>query len=843
MRIPEILAPAGDFDALVAAVENGADAVYLGGKTFSARAFAGNFDDMEMEKAIKYAHLRSIRIYVTVNILIDNSEMKDVMNYLKRLYDWGVDAVIIQDLGLGFLLGRLLPELNVHGSTQMTVHNAEGAQFLSQMGMDRVVLAREVALDDVPSIKQETAMDLEIFGHGALCISYSGQCLMSSLIGGRSGNRGKCAQPCRMTYALVDEKGRFVGDQEMGNHLLSPRDLNTLELLPLICETGICSLKFEGRMKRPEYVATVIRIYRQALDRFKADPKAFQVFPEELHQLAQIFNRDFTQGHLLGNPGRDLMSYKRPNNRGVRLGRVEEVKEREQLALIKLDEEIRVGDGVEIWVTKGGRQGFFVDKIYHGGVQVKEAGKGETVFINIIGKPKVGDRVFKTHDIRLMDEARTSYLQPRKLIPLHMKISALEGRPIILKGWDDQGNEAAYTSPYLVEKAKKHAADEESVAQQLNRLGGTGFTTGALSFDLEEGMMLPASELNTARRYLVDHITKQRLEKYRYPTVSREEFDKKLKVWIGSRKTNQKGKVLNIAARVAGMEEARAALEAGADVIYLGGETFRSQGSCSLDQMQKMGEFSAQNGREIVCDLPNIFHEKERKQIYHLLDQAAQGKWSGLLVGNVGGISAAKNAGWGKKLYGDIGLNVFNDATIQYLSQNGMSRVTLSLELTFGQIEKLNPGAMEMECVVHGALPMMVSQYCAVGAVLGEKSRENSCTRPCLHRSFGLKDRMNYVFPLEMDQFCRMHAFNPQELCLIEHLDKFFQLGVHWIRIEAKRYRPEAVYQVINTYRRVKEAVLSHTVNQLDLNEMADALKKTSGAAGFTKGHYFRGVL
>lgn len=316
VQIPEILAPAGDFQSLIAAVENGADAVYLGGKAFNARAFAGNFDDEEMAKAIEYAHLRNVKIYVTVNILIDNSELKDALSYIKTLYDLGVDGLIVQDLGLSFLISRVLPNFPLHGSTQMTIHNREGAEFLAKMGFKRVVLARETSLEDISLINQDPIIELEIFGHGALCICYSGQCLMSSLIGGRSGNRGRCAQPCRMTYTLVDEKGKNAAEEGIGEHLLSPRDLNALELLPEICRTGVSSLKFEGRMKRPEYVATVIRIYREALDRYKKNPESFSVWAEEQKELAQIFNRDFTTGYLLNNPGRDLMSYKRPNNRG-----------------------------------------------------------------------------------------------------------------------------------------------------------------------------------------------------------------------------------------------------------------------------------------------------------------------------------------------------------------------------------------------------------------------------------------------------------------------------------------------------------------------------------------------
>lgn len=841
MHIPEILAPAGDFHAFVAAVENGADAVYLGGKAFSARAFAGNFDHEELEKAMEYAHLRGVRVYVTVNTLIDNSEMADVIFYVKDLYDMGVDGVILQDLGLAFLISQVLPELKLHGSTQMTIHNSEGAQFLSGMGFERVVLARETSLEDISAIHRKSSIELEIFGHGALCISYSGQCLMSSLIGGRSGNRGKCAQPCRMTYTLVDEKGNRAGDEGIGDHLLSPRDLNTLELLPEICRSGVRSLKFEGRMKRPEYVATVVRIYRKALDRIKENPEGFSVHPEEQKELAQIFNRDFTGGYLLSNPGRDLMSYKKPNNRGVRLGRIEEIRDRGRMAAIKLDEALRVGDGVEIWVTKGGRQGFFIDRMLRDGGQIQEAEKGETVVINISGQPRVGDRVFKTHDVKLLEQAQNSYLQPGKLIGVHFHLFARPEKPFLLDGEDEAGNKASFRSGYVVEKANKRPADEEYVMQQLNRLGGTAFRLDKLSFDMEEGLMLPASELNAARRFIIESLKEKRLEKYAYPVVERKEVERRYRSLLPEKK-NRPAKTLQLAVRVGSYEGAKAALKAGADAIYLDGELFHSGQGISLEQLQDIGRRGRDQGRETVFALPRIFHPQESRIVQDMIVRAGKGPISALLAGNIGGIAAAKNAGWEKKIYSDIGLNVFNDLTVDFLAKRGIDLITLSLELTFAQMEKMNFGSAEIQCIAHGALPMMVSQYCAIGSILGGKSGEKVCSRPCRGRSFGLKDRMNYTFPLEVDQFCRMHVYNPKELCMLSHVDTFLRMGINSLRIEAKRYSPQAVYQVTKSYRQVVDAALSHRIHLLDLEEMENELAKLSGA-GFTKGHYFRGVL
>ncbi|WP_089611506.1 DUF3656 domain-containing U32 family peptidase [Dehalobacterium formicoaceticum] len=841
MQIPEILAPAGDFQAFVAAVENGADAVYIGGKVLSARAFAGNFDEDEMAKAVEYAHLRGVRVYVTVNILVDNSEITDAVSYVKTLYDLGVDGLIIQDLGLAFVIHQVLPRMNLHGSTQMIIHNGEGARFIQEMDFKRVVLARELSLEDIAQINKETSLEMEIFVHGALCISYSGQCLMSSLIGGRSGNRGKCAQPCRMTYTLVDEKGQPATDEKIGDHLLSPRDLNTLEILPEICQTGVRSLKLEGRMKRPEYVATVVRIYREALDRYKDDPEHFEVNTQELKELTQIFNRDFTHGYLLGHSGRDLMSYQRPNNRGTRIGRIDEIQNQGQMATIKLDEGIRIGDGLEIWVTKGGRQGFVVDQIISNGRSLRSAAPGEKVSINITGQPRVGDRVFKTHDVKLIETAQNSYLYPQKLIGVKFHLTAHLGKPIHILATDEEGYQGRFTSEYIVEKAMKRPADEESVKKQLNRLGGTAFYLKELLLDLDEGVMLPASELNNARRHVIDLIKQQKLERYAYPPVPNREVMDKFHQLIPAKKESRIRKS-ELSVRVGSLEGAKAAVEAGADRIYLSGENFQSQPKLTMEQMKDIAQYSRQKGCEVVFALPSIFHPQERSAMYRMIERVGSLPINAMLVNNMGGIQALKESGWDRRIYTDLGLNVFNDFSIDVLREKGIDLITLSLELNFAQIEKMNLGPGKIECLVHGSLPMMINQYCALGSILGGKEGTKACSRPCQGKSFGLKDRMNLIFPVEVDQFCRMHLYNPKELSMLAHADKFLQLGIDSLRIEAKRYSPSAVLQVTQIYRQVIDAASSHLMQHLDLENLEKTLAKMTNA-GFTKGHYYRGVI
>ncbi len=309
----ELLAPVGGMESLYAAVENGCNAVYLGGKLFSARQYANNFDLEELKEAVEYAHLRDVKIYVTVNILMDNGEMKEALDFIKYLYEIDIDGIIVQDLGLIYLVNKLFPDLELHGSTQMTINNLPGAIFLEKLGLKRVVLSREVPIDEIKSIKEKSNIELEAFIHGALCVSYSGQCLMSSMIGGRSGNRGACAQPCRLAYSIIDySTGDILSKEWDKKYLISPKDLNTIDYIEDIINSGIISLKIEGRMKSPEYVATIVKNYRKALD-IGSD----KITKKDKEDILQIFNRGFTKGMMLGDFSRAFISSERPDNRGV----------------------------------------------------------------------------------------------------------------------------------------------------------------------------------------------------------------------------------------------------------------------------------------------------------------------------------------------------------------------------------------------------------------------------------------------------------------------------------------------------------------------------------------------
>ncbi|MFZ5626585.1 MAG: DUF3656 domain-containing U32 family peptidase [Bacillota bacterium] len=807
MKLPELLAPVGSWEALEAAVANGADAVYLGGKNFSARQYAANFDRQELGEALDFAHLRGVKVFVAVNTLVADQELPEALDYLGFLYERGADAVILQDLGLAALARKYLPDLELHASTQMTIHNAAGVRQLEELGFQRVVLAREVSWENMKRIRARTRAELEVFVHGALCICYSGQCLMSSLIGGRSGNRGRCAQPCRLQYTLVDQQGRELTAEEVGKHLLSPRDLNLVEDLPRLVEAGINSLKIEGRMKRPEYVATVVRVYRQALDRLAAG--AFQVTAEEKKDLAQIFNRDFTRGYFAGNPGAELMSYKRPNNRGLKIGRVSRVDRAKRRFELALEEPLRVGDGLEIWVKIGGRLGL---------TSPVAAAAGEKVWLPSPGQVSVGDRVFKTLDIDLMERARREV----KPLPVTVKVEGSVGQPLHLVYLDEQGNRGEAWTAEPAQQARKRPLTEEVLWQQLGRLGNTPYQLIGLEARLQGEIMVPLSLLNEARRQAISRLTAARLKPWARPAAPAANWQP-----LPRQESRNQGRPL-LTVQVASWSGAEAALAAGADLVYLGAEWWRHQRE-KTDWAQLPGT------ERLWLATPRILQEEEWQGYIPWLEQILQQRPpAGLLVSNLGLLHWLRARGYQGELVADWPLNAFNQVTVQTLQQLGASRITLSPELTGEQVLELAATGLPLEVLVHGHITMMVSEYCAVGSLLGGRRPGKKCSQPCRQGTYGLKDRLNLVFPLRMDQFCHMHVFNPRELALLDELPLPGLSGLKALRLDLRLADPEKIRQVVAVY---WQALAGKTRPQ-----DRELLQQLS-PGGLTKGHWYRGVL
>jgi putative protease len=842
-RKPELLAPAGSWESFVAAVENGADAVYLGGKRLNARQSAGNFDDQEIARAIEYAHVRGVRVYVAVNILLDDRELPEALEFLQFLQQNGADAAIIQDLGLVRLARKVVPELPLHASTQMTVHSLPSVLALKEAGLSRVILARELSLEEMEEIIRGSGVEIEAFIHGALCVCYSGQCLMSSLIGGRSGNRGRCAQPCRLPYILVDRKGCTLADPgTAGSYLLSPRDLNMSKNMPDLAASGITSLKIEGRMKRPEYVATVVRVYHRLLDRAAAGGD-FYLSPDEARDLTQIFNRDFTTGYFYGRPGPELMSYKRPNNRGLFLGRVKGYNKTLRLVEISLDEVLRVGDGIEVWITAGGRTAGEVNRIFVGNEPVQRAPAGSVVLLDIPGRVFTGDRVFKTHDADLIERARASFTSPKgqRKIPLTFKVSARLGEPLKITVEDSGGNigEAETASP--AQEALKRPLTREYLEKQLSRLGNTPFEMAQLQLDLTGDLMVPVSDINEARRTALAMIERKRAAALGHEPVPEEVFSRRYTAAICSEpvKTAGIGKRPSLSVTVTDLPSLKAAVEAGAGIVYFGGEQFRSKEALSPAQIIKGSEICADAGVGFILSSSRILMDKDIDQFCSLLDKVSQKHLDGVQTGSLGLIRKAREI-TDKPLYADFSLNIFNHESANFLAEAGVRQVTLSPELTMEQIRMLVPALpLPAEVIVHGALPLMVSEYCAAGSLLGG-GKPGTCPGPCREQWYGLKDRKGFVFPVEMDQFCRMHIFNSRDLCLIEDIGLITGTGAAALRIEARREGHDYVRDAVKAYRKVLE--MTGRMSGGDISALKEILAGHS-PQGFTKGHYYRGVI
>lgn len=842
MNRPELLAPAGGWDALVAAVQNGADAVYLGGRQFNARRGADNFDLEQIAAAVDYAHLRGVKIYVTVNILLADTELREAVRFLRAIYNTGADAAIVQDLGLIRLARRAVPELELHASTQMTAHNLPGVEFLRDAGLKRVVLARELDLDSIRRIREQAGIQLETFVHGALCVCYSGQCLMSSLIGGRSGNRGRCAQPCRLEYRLVDAGGRTVAEAAgLGEYLLSPRDLNLSRYIPRLIEAGIDSFKIEGRMRRPEYVATVVRVYRALIDRAAAGEE-FSVTGTEAVELAQIFNRGFTTGYFFGHPGRELMSFKRPNNRGILLGRVKRYNRHTGRVEIELEAPLAAGDGVEVWVTRGGRVGAEVHNLWVKGRQVESAPAGAVVEIELAGHVRPGDRVFKTHDAALMHRALQSYSSSRETlrIPLDMRVRARVGEPLLLEADDRKGVVVRACTNTLGEPARKRPLTAGFLASQLDRLGNTPFVLGLLECDIEGEVMLPVSEINEVRRQVVEKIARERVRSSKPKPLNEEDVEHKLKDALAETGTPPR-RFPRLAAAVSGAAGVRAAVAGGAEIVYYTGAGFRGRGKARPGELAGAREFCRRRGAAFIPVTPRILHDAELARYRQELEELLALEPDGVMLAGYGMLPVLREI-TELPLAADFSLNVFNRQSVLFLAEKGLFRVTLSPELTGEQVRELAAGVpVETELIVHGTMPLMVSRYCAPGSLLGGMGGGGRCSAPCGEGPYALLDRKGVLFPVETDSHCLMHVFNSRELCLLDALPSLVQTGLAVLRIEARREEPGQVTKSVRTYRRVLDALREDQQRLPDLE--AAVCELTAGGPGYTRGHYYRGVM
>ena len=522
----DLLSPVGDFECLKAAVQNGADSVYFGANTFSARAFAQNFDLDELKQAIEYAKIRGVKTNLTLNTLMKDSEFDKALNLASKAYEYGIDAIIVQDLGLAMKLIKTFPDLPIHASTQMSIHNLNGALELQKLGFKRIVLARELSINEINHICKNTDVEIECFIHGALCVSYSGQCLFSSLIGGRSGNRGKCAGPCRLPYDLLENDKKINS-----GYLLSTKDLCGLEYIPSLIESGVTCLKIEGRMKSPEYVATVTRIYRKYVDLALSD-QPYIIDENDKKELLQVFNRGMSSfGHLDNSPNRNLVFKDKPNHMGLFLGTVQKYNKNKGYVTLKLKEKLNIGDKVSIEQESGS---YTISELMENNKNIKETKINQIVTIGRIkGNINSGDKIYKISSKNIIYSAKESYKKENRKIPLKCNVTIKKSCPISIHitSYSDlieyKNLNITYQLPCIPEDAKNRPLDKETITRQISKTNSTPYEFKTIDIDLDENVFLPKiSILNELRRLALENVETYTLSKI-HRTILEEYLPKK----------------------------------------------------------------------------------------------------------------------------------------------------------------------------------------------------------------------------------------------------------------------------------------------------------------------------
>ena len=704
--MPELLSPVGDFECLKAAVQNGADSVYLGASYFNARNSANNFNLEELKEAIEYAKLRNVKVNFVLNILIKEQEFNDAIELARQAYNMGIDAIIVQDLGVAKVIIENIPDLPVHASTQMTVYNLEGVKELEKIGIKRVVLARELSIKEIEYIVKNSNIEVEVFIHGALCISYSGQCLFSSMIGGRSGNRGKCAQACRLPYKLISNNKKI-----REGYLLSPRDLCGLEYLPDLIKIGVKSFKIEGRLKKPEYVATVTRIYRKYIDLALSDVE-YSIDEKDKEDLMQVFNRGgFSNGYLDGKLNNKLVFEEKQNNMGIYLGEIIKFNNKKGYIDLKLENTLAIGDRVTINDFT-----YNVSELMLNGKNLKEAGKGDIVTIGRMkGDILPKNKVYKISSKELQVCAKESYSKENKRIRISCGIIVKENESIVFKVYDEYNIEVK--SNIVPVKAINEPITEERIISQLSKTKNTQYDFDFVNIDIDENLYIPSiSGLNEIRRSVI-----QKIEE-----INKNSFIRKLdKINLVENSIENKS-YFNISVLLNNLNLSFDYEKVNAEILYI-----------------PLRYFENEEYEELI----NVLCEKFKVYIYMptiLKGYIARDyNVSGFVISNIGQVAMVKK--YGKELIGNYTLNIYNHNTIEMLKKIGITKFTISPELDKEAVCELLKKVTDIEMIVYGNIPLMISNYC----VLGRKNKcNNECKEFCNEENY-LEDRLGYKFKVD----------------------------------------------------------------------------------------------
>ena len=794
----ELLSPVGDFDCLKAAVQNGANAVYFGGQLFNARYSAKNFDKDGIREAVNYAKSRNVKINFTLNILLKNNEFDDAIDVVKYIYELGVDAVIVDDLGFAKYIIDNFPGMEVHGSTQMTIHNLDGAIALKNLGYSRVVLARESTLSDIDYICRNANIDIEAFIHGALCISYSGQCLFSSAIGGRSGNRGRCAQPCRMYYNMLETSDNVSYKNIGKGFLISPRDLCGLNFIPDLIKAGVKSFKLEGRMKTPEYVATVTRIYRKYIDLALSD-NDYVVDKNDLHDLMLAFNRGgFSKGCLGGDDNHDYVFEEKPSNQGLYIGNISKIDKKNGLISLKTNEPLDIGD---TFLVQQEDHKYTISEILKNGLHVKSAAIGDLVTIGRVkGKLELGDKVFKINSSIISKEIKEFNSHEHVKIPLVANFKALIGKPIELEvaSLDEPGNtyfglSASASSEIQPIEAISNPISKERLIEQLNKTTDTNFEFKQINIEMDDNIYIPKiSSINALRRDALNALYQKGINNFtrvlpsKLPStelVHQHVFPsiRTYSVLLNSIDTSMDYSSLK-----------------NVDRVYIPLKFFIKKEFKS--KLLEISQFT-----DCYIDIPTIVRDNFRNVFYNNFDEKVN-KFNikGLVISNLSGIEFMMKYVGKLDIVSKYTLNIYNNHTIDELKKVRVNRVTISPELdTDTLIDLCNNSSLPTEFLVYGKLPVMHIQYCPLG-------KSNKCYPTCSMKCktsnrFYLEDRLGYKFefvPDNMQTITKIYNSKinsidystfPFDSCLIsitdeDNLDEIIYNVKNNIKFEGKNY-------------------------------------------------------
>jgi putative protease len=821
--IPELLSPAGSLDAVRAAVANGADAVYLGAERFNARDEGAQLTLDQLETACRLAHSRGVRIYLTFNTLIKPAELEEALLFLGEAIDRGIDAAIVQDIGIVRLIQHVYPGFEIHGSTQMTVHDASGAAVMQRLGIERVVLARENTLDDVRAIRAAVpGIGLETFIHGALCISYSGQCYMSGMISERSANRGSCAQSCRKDYVLRDAYSDRVLDT---GYLISARDLGAYDSIPDLAEVGVGCLKIEGRKKKPEYVAVVTRNYRNSLDNVAAG-RPSELPQENVQELVQIFSRGFTPGMYKGRAGRDYITRSHPDNRGAELGTV--VAQNPGEIVVEVSTPLVVGDGVGLEPPGGSSEqtvGFTVEDITTISTMpvVRQA-------IRTHKRVLPGARVVKSFDATLMGTARSSFsgveMPSGKRTRLDVRAFGSAGAPLKLV-FATADDTVTMRSETALAKARNRSLDLAQLREQIGRLGETSFVLAELdAAGLAQGLFIPVSELNRMRQEAIEELEQRAGWRHEGDAHERAARVSQAIANIASTPRTASRQSLLIA-EVFSAEDALAAARSGADEIIF--DPFLRHPTPPVNRVLRLEEdLRAQNVR-LRLRLPTIVRPEERKSLDKWLNTGLP-----LSTGHLGLV--AELGGNGRDVVADYAVNCFNQHTAAEIFSLGASRIVLSVELTAEEMIAASApwSGADFDAVVYGRPEGMTIEHCVLSAAFDREP--TTCRDLCVrdHTNVELTDPAGYSFPVATDSACRNRLLHSRPIEASEFMPVLWRDGVRNFRLLFNT-RGDPVELLVARYRAVVDSLASGAgIGHSSPRELV--------GSGFTRGHFARAV-